>query len=69
MKLRTKLLHEGEYAVEVTVELLEPGPGWETCLSLQDALKLDKAREALRAGDVKKASQLGRVFRLVPFTA
>jgi hypothetical protein len=39
-------------------------------LSLDDAYRLDDVREALRAGDVKRASQLAsRVYRLTPVTA
>jgi hypothetical protein len=39
-------------------------------LSLDDAYKLDDVRDALRAGDVKRASQLAnRVYRLTPVEA
>jgi hypothetical protein len=64
-----KLVHEGEYAAEVEVELLDTGEGWSPYLSLEDAEKLDDVREALRRGDLKTAAKLGRVFRLMPVTA
>ena len=32
----------------------------------EDAEKIDDVRAALRQGDLSKASQLGRVFRLMP---
>jgi hypothetical protein len=65
-RLRTKLIHEGQYAAEVEVELIETDEGWAPYLSLADAQKLDAVRKALRRGDLKQASQLGRVFQLTP---
>lgn len=62
----TKLLHEGDYAAEVEIDLIEADEGWAPYLSLEDALKLDSVRQALRAGDLDKARALGRIFRLVP---
>ena len=65
-RVRTKLVHEGQYVAEVDVELLETGDEWSPYLSLDDAYKLDDIREALRRGDVKSAAQHGRVFILTP---
>ena len=65
----TKLIHEGQYAAEVDIEWLESGTGWSPYVSLMDAQKLDAVREALRRGDLKRASQLARVFKLTPLTA
>ena len=62
----TKLIHEGQYAAEVDIELIDTDTGWSPYLSLPDAQKLDQVRKALRSGDVKRASQLGRVFQLLP---
>jgi len=62
----TKLVHEGQYAAEVDVDLIDTDTGWSPYLSLPDAQKLDQVRKALRSGDVKRASQLGRVFQLLP---
>ena len=64
----TKLVHEGQYAAEVDVELLDSEEGWAPYLSLEDAQKLDEVREALRRGDLKTAARLARIFRLMPFT-
>lgn len=58
-RVRTKLVHEGEYVVEVDVELLKTGDEWSPYLSLDDAYKLDDVRDALRRGDVKSAAQRG----------
>ncbi len=68
-KRETKLVHEGEYIVQVEVELLESEEGWSPYLSLADARKLEAARQALRRGDLKAAAQLGKVFRLMPVAA
>lgn len=65
----TKLVHEGDYAAEVEVELTDANGGWGPYLSLEDALKLDSVREALRSGDLERAQSLGRIFRLIPVGA
>ncbi len=62
----TKFLHEGQYAAAVQIEWIEPDTGWSPYLSLEDAQRLDEVREALRRGDLKRAGQLGRVYRLTP---
>ena len=63
---RSKLVHEGNYVAEVDVELIETDDDWSPYLSLEEAGKLDDVREALRRGDLKKASRYGRVFTLTP---
>jgi len=65
-KRHTKLVHEGQYAAEVDVELIETDEGWSPYLSLEDAYKLDDVRAALRRGDLKSAARLSRVFSLTP---
>ena len=62
----TQLVHEGQYAAEVEVGLIEDEDGWSPYLSLQDAQKLDEVREALRRGDLTRAGHFSRVFRLMP---
>jgi hypothetical protein len=69
-KATKKLVREGDLAAEVEVNLVDAEGGWAPYLSLDDANKLDDVREALRAGDVKRASRLAsRVYRLTPVTA
>jgi hypothetical protein len=66
-KSTTRLVREGEFVAEVAVTLVEAEGGWTPYLSLEDAYKLDDVREALRAGDLKRASRLShRVYRLMP---
>jgi hypothetical protein len=64
-----KLIREGKYAAEVSVELIEDETAWSPYLSLDDARKLDAVRLALRAGDVAAAAKHGRVFELHPVSA
>jgi len=61
-----KLIHEGRYAVEIPVDLVDDDGGWAPYVSPQDAMKLDEARLALRAGDLAAAAKLGKVFELLP---
>ncbi len=68
MSRKTKLIHEGRYAAEVPVELIEDDSGWSPYLSIEDATKLDTVRDALRHGDIAAAAKYGRVFELVPVT-
>ena len=63
---KVKLVHEGQYVAEVAVEVAESDQGWTPTISLEDAYKLDDVREALKAGDLKSASQYGRVYELRP---
>lgn len=63
---RTKFLHEGKYAAEVEIEVLDSADEWPPYLSLQDAYKLDDVRKALRQGDIETAAKYGRVFELTP---
>ena len=65
-KRTTKLIQEGEWVAEVDVTLIIASDEWSPYLSLQDAHKLDDMRLALRRGDLKTATKLGRVFKLVP---
>lgn len=65
----TKLIREGKFAAEISVELIEEEGGWSPYLSLDDVKKLDAARLALRTGDLAGASQYGRVFELMPVVA
>ena len=65
-----RLVREGEFVAEVDVELLDAEGGWAPYLSLEDAYKLDDVREALRAGDLERASKLAdRVYHLTPVQA
>jgi len=60
-----RLVREGELVAEVDVNLLEGVGDWAPYLSVDDAYKLDDVRDALRAGDIRRATRLAnRVYRL-----
>ncbi len=67
-KHETKLVHHGMYVAEVDVELVYMDDGWEPYLTVDDAERLDEAREALRRGDLDGASRYGQVYILTPVT-
>ena len=62
----SKLVHEGQYVAEVEIDLVDADEGWSPYISLEDALKLDDVREALRRGDLKAAGRLSRIYSLTP---
>jgi hypothetical protein len=64
-----KLIHEGRYAAEIAVDLVEDDTAWSPYLSVEDAKKLDAVRLALRSGNVAEAAKHGRIFELTPVTA
>jgi hypothetical protein len=66
----TRLVREGAFVAEVDVMLVDASGGWAPYLSLEEAYKLDDVRDALKAGDVKRAARLAnRVYRLTPVEA
>jgi hypothetical protein len=66
---RTRFVHEGKYAAEVTIELVYSDESWSPTMSLDDARKLEATRLALQRGDVAEAAKYGRVFELTPVGA
>ena len=65
----TKFVHEGRYAAEVAIELIEDDHEWAPYISLDDAKKLDLVRTALRNGDLAAAAKHARVYELKPVAA
>jgi hypothetical protein len=64
-----KFVHEGKYAAEVPVDLIEDDTAWSPYLSPEEVRKLDAVRLALQRGDITEASKYGRVFELTPVAA
>jgi len=64
-----ELLHEGKYAAEIPVDLIEDETAWSPYLSPADAEKLDAVRLALKRGDIVEAAKYGRIFELTPIAA
>ena len=65
-KKKIKLIHEGRYAAEIEVELIDDDTGWAPYLSVSDARRLDAVRAVLKAGQLADAAVFGRVFELQP---
>jgi hypothetical protein len=61
-----KLIHEGPYAAEVEVELIQDDGSWGPYLSVAAAAKLDEVRLALKRGDIKSAAKFARIYSLTP---
>ncbi len=59
-----RLIQVGDYAAEVAIELVYDDHTWSPSLSHEDALKIDRVRDALEAGDLKAASKDAKVFEL-----
>ncbi len=67
--IATEFIHEGRYAAEVDVVLIENENEWSPYYSLEDAEKLESVRLALQCGDLRAAAKLARVFELKPVKA
>lgn len=63
------MIREGDYIAEVSVELICGETGWSPYLSVRDAEKLDKVREALRSNNLRKASSIASIYKLLPVAA
>lgn len=66
VKKKTKYIHAGRYVAEVEVDLIESEDEWAPYLSVEDATRLDDAREALQKEDMESASRYGRIYKLEP---
>jgi len=62
----TKFIRYGDYIAEAKVELIYSDQSWSPYLSLEDALKLDEIREALRQGNIEIASKMAPIYKLDP---
>ncbi len=66
----TKMIHEGKYIAEVEVTLINTtDDDWAPYLSLDDALKIDSIREALRNNDVATAKKSAKIYLLSEIAA
>jgi hypothetical protein len=64
-----ELIHEGKYAAEIAIVLIDDEESWSPTMSLNDARKLETVRLALKRGDIAEAAKYGRVFELIPVAA
>ena len=64
--MHKKFIVEGKYVAEVEIEIIDTDEGWSPYITLDDALKLDKIKEALKHQDIDTAKKLAKVFILSP---
>ncbi|MBS3647447.1 hypothetical protein KEU06_02260 [Pseudaminobacter sp. 19-2017] len=64
----TRFVHAGKYAAEVEIDTIPDDGAWGPYFSMDDALKLDRVRSALKRGDIAAASRDARVFELMPLS-
>ncbi len=65
MTTTVQMVREGDFAVEVSVTMDDAAGSWGPSVGLDEIRKLDRAREALRRGDLPAAAREGRVYRLI----
>lgn len=65
----SQLIHEGKYAAEVPITLVEDDAAWGPYVPVEDVRKIDRVRLALRRGDVAEASREAKVYELLPISA
>ena len=64
-----RFVHSGRLAAEVPIDLIPDDGAWGPYLSTEDALKLERVREALERGDIAAASREAKVYELLPISA
>ena len=62
----SRFIHEGRYAAEVEITLIDDETPWAPIVAKEDAFKTDRVRLALRRGDIKAAAKEAKVFELLP---
>lgn len=65
----TRYVHAGKYVAEVEVVSIPDDEAWGPYLSLDDALKLQDVERALKAGDLKAAAKMARIYEMRPIAA
>lgn len=55
---KINLIHEGRFAADVEVDLIDDETGWPPYRSVADASKLDAVRFALKAGRIAETAAL-----------
>ena len=63
-KTKTKLVHEGQYIAEVTIEVEDVDQPWAPWVTGDEARKLDEVRKALRRDDIETAGKYGKIYRI-----
>ena len=59
-------IHESQFVAEVEVTLHDDAVDWSPAFSFDDARKLDRVRQAMKAGKLKEASMDSRFYEMRP---
>ena len=65
----TRFVHSGRLAAEVQIDLIPDDGAWGPYLSMEDALKLERVREALERHDIAAAAKEAKIYELLPISA
>ena len=63
---KRQIIHEGRFAAEVEVEIINDDSLWSPIVAKEDVFKTDRVRLALRRGDVVAAAKEAKVFEMMP---
>ncbi len=69
VRKQKKYIIENNYVAEVEVELIDNEDGWSPYLGVEDALKLDKIRKALKQNDIQSIRDIAKIYTLSPVAA
>jgi len=69
VRKQKKYIIENNYVAEVEVELIDNEDGWSPYLGVEDALKLDKIRKALKQNDIQSIRDIAKIYTLSPLAA
>lgn len=64
-KIKTKLVHEGQYIAEVPIEVEDVDQPWAPWVTGEEVQKLDDVRLALRRNDIETAGKYGKIYRVI----
>ena len=63
---KTPFIHEGRYAAEIEVQIVNNDSPWSPVVAKEDVFKTDRLRLALRRGDVAAVAKEAKVFEMLP---
>lgn len=64
-----RLVRDGDLVAEVEIKLEKHDHEWGPTMSMDDALKLDTVRDAMRQKNYDAVRTLGKLYRLTPIEA
>lgn len=61
-----KIIKEGTFLAEIDIHLIDTDSDWSPCISIEDVVKIDEVRDALRKGELSIASKYAKIYSLQP---